>query len=297
MPPFDAQKHSFVQSMNAFAEGKIEVGVSMLAKSVPCSVNSVEANGDIVTVKIEMKVGNAAFPLIKCPVYGPQYLRWPLQKGDMGVLFSADYYLGGVSGLGTGVADMTPQFNLSTGVFFPIGNTIFGDTEDAQKTVIYGPEGVILKGCPIPQKAKEESEDDIIKRAFNAPGRRVVTPAPRLNVPAADVGDQCGKLMVDKNGVTTYGQGDETGTYTTVTSEGFKVYINGSLTFVVDAGGMRWLGGNAISGGGNFGINVTPTGTHIDDVNFLPHVHKGVQTGTGVSGVVDDVISPAEDVP
>jgi hypothetical protein len=116
----------------------------VLKKAVPVTVDSLEKNGTIATVKLEV---DSAFtlPKIKMPVYGPEYIRWPLQKGAKGVMLSSDLALGAMSGLGEGVARLTVQPNLSTGVFFPIGNTSFEDTDDPQATVIYGPNGVILR--------------------------------------------------------------------------------------------------------------------------------------------------------
>jgi hypothetical protein len=271
MPPFDAQRHSPVQSLNRFAEGKIGQALDLLAKSVPCSVDSVDSTGTIVVVKVEIQQPEIVFPLIKCPVYGPEWVRWPIQKGDRGVMFSADYYIGGMSGLGTGVADLTPQFNFSTGVFFPIGNTNFSDTDDPKKVVLYGPEGVILKGCNDDAQHKDTTDPE-------APP----SPTQRLNVPAA--AEQCGKLDVNKNDVEL-SFGDETRMVTDET--GFKFYIGGTLKFIIDAGGARFIGG-PMPGGGDFGINVTPAGTFVDGVNFLPHQHVGVTTGTGNTGSVDD---------
>ena len=270
MPPFDAQKYSPNQNLNWFAEKKIDQALPILAQSVPCSVDSIDSTGTIVTVKVEIQQPDITFPLIKCPVYGPEWVRWPIQKGDKGVLFSADFYIGAMSGLGTGVADLTPQFNLSTGVFFPIGNTNFSATDDAQKVVIYGPEGVIIKGCNDDEQHTTDPE---------APA----TPSQRLNVPLP--AEQCGKLDVNKSDVEL-SYGDET--RMTADESGFKFYIGGTLKFIIDGSGARFIGG-PMPDGGNFGINVTVAGTFIDGVNFLPHQHVGVQTGANNTGAVDTV--------
>jgi hypothetical protein len=84
-------------------------------------------------------------PKIKLPIYGPEYIRWPFQKGAKGVMISSDLTLDGMSGLGEGTARLTVQPNLSTGVFVPVGNTSFADTDDPNATVMYGPNGVILR--------------------------------------------------------------------------------------------------------------------------------------------------------
>jgi hypothetical protein len=242
MNPFDHQKHPVVQSLNWFAEEKIRQAESMLAKSMPASVVEVDKSGTIVTVKIEVQSGYK-FPKIQCPVYGPQYVRWPIQKGDKGCFLSADYYLGGMSGLGGGVAELGPCGNISTGVWFPIGNMGFDPTDDPNKVVLYGPDGVILKTT-----AKDKGKIDVGPDAVN------ISYGPKLS-----------------------------GVRTETDAEGFKVYVNNLLKLIVDANGIRFLGG----GGGNFGINITDHGTFIDNVNFLPHTHTGVQSGSGNTGVVN----------
>jgi hypothetical protein len=139
-----AIKQPFNKTMSEYAGNRFSALQQVLKKAVPVTVDSLEKNGTIATVKLEV---DSAFtlPKIKMPVYGPEYIRWPLQKGAKGVMLSSDLALGAMSGLGEGVARLTVQPNLSTGVFFPIGNTSFEDTDDPQATVIYGPNGVILR--------------------------------------------------------------------------------------------------------------------------------------------------------
>ena len=79
------------------------------------------------------------------PVVGPEFLRFPLKAGVKGYLLPSDYYLGGMSGLGGGTARLTRQGNLSSLVFFPIGNSGNSPMEDPEKTELYGDTGVILK--------------------------------------------------------------------------------------------------------------------------------------------------------
>jgi len=76
-----------------------------------------------------------------------------------------------------------------------------------------------------------------------------------------------------------------------VTDEGFKFYIDGTLKFIVDASGARFIGGPR-PGGGNYGINVTDHGTQIDNFNFLNHVHQGTQPGSGNSQKINETVSP-----
>jgi hypothetical protein len=255
MPPFDAQKHPFVESLNAFTKSEIANAQYLLAKSWPCSVEEVDATGTIVTVKVEMEQPDYTFPKIKCAVYGPEWVRWPIQKGDKGVMICSSFDLGAMTGLGEGIARWAPAGNLGSGVFFPVGNTKFSERsggEDKQ-VVIYGPEGVVLKTAPA-----------------------AIAPSTRANVPSADTST---KLVITED-------------------NGFQFFVQGQLKFIIDSAGARYVG-SEIPGkpGQTFGINTTDTGTHVDGINFLPHLHSNVQTGSGNSGPINQTLSPAEDEP
>ncbi len=141
----NAQKTPIQHTLNRWADGKINSAQALLGKAVPASALSVDATGTIVTVKLEVQQQPFTFPEVTCPVYGPQWVRWPIQPGDPGVCFPADYYMGGMSGLGDGVASLSQMMNLGTLVWFPIGNTNFGDTDNPNAVVIYGPDGTIIR--------------------------------------------------------------------------------------------------------------------------------------------------------
>ena len=104
----------------------------------------VSVKGAIITVKFEITDPVLTLPNVTVPLFGPEYIRYPIQPGDKGVVFSCDAYIGGMSGLGGGVASLTQPTNLSALVFFPIGNTQWV-TVDPQAVVIYGPNGVVLR--------------------------------------------------------------------------------------------------------------------------------------------------------
>lgn len=139
----NAQKTGLGRALNRFAEKKALEAIALLGKALPASVVAV-ANS-IVTVKFEIASATLTLPNVTVPMAGPEYIRFPTQAGDKGVVFPADVYLGGVSGLGGGVADLSIQANLSALVFFPIGNKGWSDTDNPNATVIYGPDGVILR--------------------------------------------------------------------------------------------------------------------------------------------------------
>lgn len=139
-----AQKLPFAKSLNELTEAKAGSAIQLLGKSLPASVVEIDATNTIVTIKFEVK-SIFTLPQVTCPVAGIQYIRYPITAGDLGVAFAADAYLGGMSGLGGGLATMTALPNLATLVWFPIGNTTLDPTDNVNATVIYGPDGVIIR--------------------------------------------------------------------------------------------------------------------------------------------------------
>lgn len=135
-------KLNFASSMNRFTERKIENALQKSGKVLPASV--VKQTGNMITVSFELRDIPYVLPQVTIPLFGPQYIRYPMQPGDKGIVIPADTYIGGVSGQGGGTADMTPPANLSALVFLPISNTEWQGV-DGQVVTVYGPEGVTLR--------------------------------------------------------------------------------------------------------------------------------------------------------
>lgn len=138
----NAQKTPIARSLNRLAADRAVDAIQLLGKALPASV--VAVNGSIVTIKFEV-ASLYSLPEITCPLAGPEWIRYPTQVGDKGVVLPADTYLGGVSGLGSGVADLTMQANLSAVVFLPIANANWSSTDDPNKIVLYGPNGFVVR--------------------------------------------------------------------------------------------------------------------------------------------------------
>jgi hypothetical protein len=136
------QKLNFGRNMNRFTEQKFNEAFQAAGKILPASI--VEQQGNMVTVSFELHDTPYVFPNVTIPLFGPQYIRYPMQPGDKGVVIPADTYLGGVSGQGGGVADLTPPANLSALVYLPISNTEW-EAVDGNVVTIYGPEGVTIR--------------------------------------------------------------------------------------------------------------------------------------------------------
>lgn len=138
----NAQKTHLAVDLNRFAQQKVLSVMQLTGKALPCSV--VLVSGSIVTVKFEVQ-STFTLPVVTMPVFGPEYIRYPVQVGDLGVTVAADAYLGGVSGLGGGVASLATPANLSALFFMPVASTKWSPSEDPNAVVIYGPDGVIIR--------------------------------------------------------------------------------------------------------------------------------------------------------
>ncbi|ELF2654842.1 TPA: hypothetical protein RMM48_002401 [Escherichia coli] len=135
-------KLNFGQNLNRFAERKFSEAFQAAGKVLP--VNFVKRQGNMVTVSFELHDTPYIFPQVTIPIFGPQYVRYPMQPGDKGIVIPGDTYLGGVSGQGGGTADLTPPANLSALVYLPISNTEW-ESVDENVVTIYGPEGVTIR--------------------------------------------------------------------------------------------------------------------------------------------------------
>lgn len=142
----DAQKTWLARTLNQFGQKKAAEAIQLLGKALPCSVAAIPTAGiPIVVVKFEINAAPFTLPHVTVPVFGFEYARFPIHVGCKGVVFPADFYLGGISGLGGGTADLTQPSNLSALVFFPVGNAGWTASEAPNKLVLYGPDGVILR--------------------------------------------------------------------------------------------------------------------------------------------------------
>lgn len=137
-----SQRLNFAKSMNNFAEVKIAEAMELVGKILPATV--VSQSGKMITVSFSLTNIPFTLPHVTIPLFGPEYVRYPMQPGDRGIVIPADTYIGGMSGLGGGVADLTQPTNLSALVYLPISNTEWQDV-DGQVVTVYGPEGVTLR--------------------------------------------------------------------------------------------------------------------------------------------------------
>ncbi|HAT3955590.1 TPA: hypothetical protein I9Y43_004236, partial [Kluyvera ascorbata] len=96
------KKLNFAGNMNSFVDNKIASASQMTGKVLPASV--VSRSGNMITVQVLLRDTPYVIPHLTVPLFGPEYIRYPMQPGDKGILIPADTYIGGVSGLGGGTA-------------------------------------------------------------------------------------------------------------------------------------------------------------------------------------------------
>jgi hypothetical protein len=159
-----ALKVPLAQTLDNWHDKKTNAAFNLQGKSLPATVAAID--GSIVTVNFEV-TSPFTLPQVKCPLFGPEYIRYPVRVGDKGFVVAADARLGGVSGLGGGTADLSQPSNLGALVFFPIGNAKFYPV-DATALVLYSvrascsmtiaPSGVSITGTA----ASLESDGNVV---------------------------------------------------------------------------------------------------------------------------------------
>ena len=142
------QKTPLTQSVNAAAMNRAGDATQAQGKSLPCTVVKVVSSG-IVTVAFQVQ-GNQTLANVTMPVTWSEFTRIPVYVGMKGVARTADARLGGVSGLGGGVADFTLPGNLGALTFEPIGNTQWSVVDGDTLVFIGGPNGIKIQDATNP---------------------------------------------------------------------------------------------------------------------------------------------------
>ena len=132
------------QSLQSLAGRRAAQAVEETGRRWPCTVAEVVSSG-IVIVNFEVSSGIQTLPRVRVPIAGSEYVRLPIQQGDKGFCTAADVRLGGMTGLGPGVPNLTQPGNLGGLVFVWLGNVGWSAVDDPNAVVIYGPNGVILR--------------------------------------------------------------------------------------------------------------------------------------------------------
>lgn len=147
------------KSQNDAAVRRAQQTIQNLGKALPCRVVAVD--GAIVTVAFEVDAAPWTLPQVTIPKAESNWIRMPTQVGDFGITVPGDVYLGGVSGLGGGTANIARRGNLAALVFMPISNKERAP-DNPNAAQVMGPEGVILR-----------TEDNSCSLVLNANGLTV----------------------------------------------------------------------------------------------------------------------------
>lgn len=142
----NALKTPIGASLGELAKRKAASATDRLGRSWPAKVSKVISSG-IVEVNFEVNTSPFTVPKIQVPIVGSEYYRIPVQVGDKGFVVPASVYLGGVTGLGAGIPDLTQPGNLAALSFLWLGNTEWVTPLDPNAAEIYGVKtsGVILR--------------------------------------------------------------------------------------------------------------------------------------------------------
>lgn len=137
-----SQKTPFSNSINAFANRKINDNQQSLGQALPCHVVAIKDN--MVTVNFDVLAGQLTFPPVTCSIAESKYVRLPIQIGDQGFCITANARLGEITGLGLGKAPLIQPSNLGGLVFVPISNTNW-ENVDNNALNLSGLNGVVMK--------------------------------------------------------------------------------------------------------------------------------------------------------
>ncbi len=118
----DHDKLWFQTAVNQNAIQRAEEAILREGRALPCKVTAVLNGGSIVTVSFEVQNSDFALPSITIPKLESPYFREPVQIGDMGMTIPSDVFLGGISGIGSGVATLRKMPNLAALAFVPVSN-------------------------------------------------------------------------------------------------------------------------------------------------------------------------------
>jgi GpV Apex motif len=124
------------------AKRRIYEAMQQTGKGLPCSVAKV-VSSNVVAVKFELDT-LYTLPQVTLPVASAQYIRLPLQAGDIGCTVATDAQVASLTGLGSGVADLGRVGNLACLHFVPLGSTKLFSV-DGNVLTLYGPNGVTIE--------------------------------------------------------------------------------------------------------------------------------------------------------
>jgi hypothetical protein len=262
-------KKPIQQSLPAALRGAINDGQQLQCQQWPCTVVSVD--GAIVTVTFEVS-SEFTLPQVTCPIAESRYVRLPVQEGDQGFVTAASTRLGGVTGLGSGLAPLSTPANLGGLVFVPLGNKNW-TTIDPDAVVIQAPNG-----------SKILTDDGASEIIVDTGQVKVTQGDVTVDITGGVVTITADHVIVNATDSTFNGQVDVNGS-ASITG---TLFVEGAISSgsdisaigSVNATSMNIIGAASV---GSLTIGGKPFGSH----DHLPGTYKAGSTSiTGVSGGV-----------
>lgn len=257
----------------------------------PQDANTTVTNGNII-VEIAFDSNlSLNLPNVVMPVFGPQYLRYPIQQGDLGIAVPVRLRLDGTTQMWRKKNDnVNPNGNMQSMVWLPIGGATWNsvwiqanakpgsDTDspaqqDLNRINLYGPQGFVLfdwNGSASNYYVEGDASGGItISNQTNETQLNLKTDNVTLTV-GANV-----KINATNNTITIeYGANN----VITVNSSQIELQVS-STNLIMTSSGITINGNVNITGTVVATGNVTGQGTSLHT-----HIHSGVQTGSGDTG-------------
>jgi hypothetical protein len=138
-------KNPLFKSIPAAIHKRVVNAFQLTGKALPCHVTAVNAapSGVLITVQFDVSdIHN--LPQITIPLFGPEYIRYPIKATDLGVVMPVDASVAYTSGQSSGISDLSDPANLEALYFMPIGNKNWVSVDPDQVT-IYAPNGATIR--------------------------------------------------------------------------------------------------------------------------------------------------------
>jgi hypothetical protein len=120
---------------------KVVDAVRLQGKALACHVTGI--SGAIITVQFDLN-DIYTLPQVNIPLFGPEYIRYPIKVGDLGIVQPVDVSISYTSGQGGNPPNLSDPASLEALYFMPIGNKNWVTVDPTQVT-IYAPNGVLVR--------------------------------------------------------------------------------------------------------------------------------------------------------
>jgi len=139
-------KLPWVQNMAGAMDWRYGAQSEEMGWQLPCTVTAISNDGLFVTVKFAMREVPYQLPEVTIPISQSQYIRLPIQVGDVGLTKYSEVSNLPITGKVSSAADFSNVGNLNSVLTFePVVNVKFPTTADRNVLWMYGPNGVLIQ--------------------------------------------------------------------------------------------------------------------------------------------------------